>query len=82
MPPSASRAAYTAMVTESSSQFQMDRSPLPSPRSAGLNQALASAMALAEKKKYNNNNNKKKKELLPSSPRRRYLHHSVREVEE
>ena len=42
---SASRAASTAMVTASSSQLQMARSPLACALSAGLNQAFASAMA-------------------------------------
>ena len=41
-----SRAASTAMVTESSSQLHMARSPLAWPLSAGLNQPLASAAAL------------------------------------
>jgi len=40
----ASRAASTAIVTLSSSQLQIARSPLPCALSAGLSQALASAI--------------------------------------
>ena len=48
---SASRAASTAIVTTSSSQLHMARSPLPCAFSAGLNQPLASAIALRERRR-------------------------------
>ncbi len=45
-PTRASRAASTAMVTQSSSQLQKARSPLAWPLSPGANQACVSAIAL------------------------------------